>query len=218
MKAERPDPEVLAGGRLAHVELRRTLATVADDAVQAPSLLAGWTRGHVLAHLARNADSHVRVLLAAAAGEAVDRYPGGVAQRNGEIDEGARRTAAELRADVAAGIDRLEAAWDAMPEPAWGVVATSMGRPEPVAGLPFKRWREVELHHRDLGLAFTEDDWSDGYVRRELHHATLAWRARHAMGLTALPAAALALAPRTRLAWLVGRRHIEGLDDVEQWF
>ena len=31
-----------------------------DDQVLRPSLLPGWTVGHVLTHVARNADSHVR--------------------------------------------------------------------------------------------------------------------------------------------------------------
>ena len=34
----------------------RTAATLDDAAVAAPSPLPGWTRGHVLTHLARNAD------------------------------------------------------------------------------------------------------------------------------------------------------------------
>ncbi len=38
-----------------------------------PSLLPGWTRGHVLTHIARNADSFVRVLEAARSGR--DRHP-----------------------------------------------------------------------------------------------------------------------------------------------
>ncbi|MET0910545.1 MAG: maleylpyruvate isomerase N-terminal domain-containing protein, partial [Ilumatobacteraceae bacterium] len=43
-----------------------------------PSLLPGWTRGHVLTHIARNADSFVRLLEAAGRGEVVTQYAGGV--------------------------------------------------------------------------------------------------------------------------------------------
>jgi maleylpyruvate isomerase len=37
------------------------------------------------------------------------------------------------------------------------------------------------------------------------------WRARRPMGLTPLPAEALALPPATRLAWMMGRVEIDGL-------
>ena len=39
-----------------------------------PSLLPGWTRGHVLSHLARNADAMVRALAGAARGERIPMY------------------------------------------------------------------------------------------------------------------------------------------------
>lgn len=35
-------------------------AGLCDAAVRAPSRSPGWTVGHVLTHVARNADSHVR--------------------------------------------------------------------------------------------------------------------------------------------------------------
>jgi uncharacterized protein (TIGR03083 family) len=45
-----------------HARLRRTLAGLTDAGARRPSLLPGWTVGHVLTHLARNGDSHVRML------------------------------------------------------------------------------------------------------------------------------------------------------------
>ena len=70
-------------------------------AVRAPSRLEGWTVGHVLTHLARNADSHTRMLDAAWHGEAVEQYAGGRQERAGAI-AGRRRTGqrCELRDDV----------------------------------------------------------------------------------------------------------------------
>ena len=50
---------------------------LSDVDVARPSRLAGWTVGHVLTHVARNADSHVRRAEAAARGEVVEQYPGG---------------------------------------------------------------------------------------------------------------------------------------------
>jgi hypothetical protein len=34
--------------------------------------------------------------------------------------------------------------------------------------LLFVRWREVCVHHADLGLGYTWADWDDEYVRLEL--------------------------------------------------
>ena len=52
------------------VESHRGLWAMLDELGEAvdparPSLLPGWTVGHVLTHLARNADSMTRVLVAA---------------------------------------------------------------------------------------------------------------------------------------------------------
>src|SRR5262245_50530179 len=76
-----------------------------------PSRLPGWTIGHVLTHLARNADSIGRVLVAAERGEVIDRYAGGQARRDAEIEAGAPRPASELVADVRNTIWSLEQTW-----------------------------------------------------------------------------------------------------------
>jgi maleylpyruvate isomerase len=214
----RPWPEIrdeLDGCRSAHRQLRQHLASLTDQQARQPSLLPGWSVGHVLTHLARNADSHRRVFEAAALGVVAERYPGGAAQRTGEIEQGAGRPAAELLADVTESAVALEAAWDACRS--WEAAGTSQGAVEPLWELPFKRWREVEVHLADLGLGWTSEQWSPAYVRRELRRAEMAWRASHAMGLTGLPPAALALPPHRRLAWLLGRLTVAGLPEPPGW-
>jgi maleylpyruvate isomerase len=187
--------------------------------VSRPSLLPGWSIGHVLSHLARHAESQAAVFHAAVRGEAVERYPGGHAARRAGIDARAAETAEQHVGALRSSIWQLEAAWAACPPEGWTLVGTALGVPEPVAELPWKRWREVEIHHADLGLAdFTFEDWSPDYVRAELERAMIAWRASHPMGATQLPQAALALPPPRRLAWLVGRLDVEGLPAVAQWF
>jgi hypothetical protein len=74
------------------------------------------------------------------------------------------------------------------------------------------------VHHADLGLPeFTVDDWSGGYVRRELQRELMTWRSRKPMGFADLPPAALALSPNRRLAWLLGRQQVDGLPDPGPW-
>lgn len=186
--------------------------------VTAPSRLAGWTVGHVLTHLARNAESHVRVFDAAQRGETAPRYPGGFEQRAAEIEAGAPRPADEQVDDVRRTIWALEGAWAATPAEGWLLVGHGPVGDEPVHDLPFRRWREVEVHHVDLGLpGFGIDDWSAEYVRRELDRTLMAWAARRPMGMTTLPPAALALPPNRRLAWLTGRLAVEGLPEPARW-
>lgn len=153
----------------AHRRLRSALTVVDDQVARRPSALPGWTVGHLLTHLARNADSHRGMIEAIGRGQVTDQYPGGAAQREGDIAAGAHRPAAELVDDVGVSHQRLEAAWAALDDEAWAV---GLGRraaglaPAPL--LVALRWREVELHSVDLGLADLGGpgwaDLSDGYV------------------------------------------------------
>ena len=199
----------------AHTRLRETLARLTDADARRPSLLPGWTVGHVLTHLARNADSHVRMLEAAASGDVGDQYPGGNQQRAADIEAGAGRPAGELVEDVIASAARLEGAWAATPEE---VRRTGKGRVVsgiwPLADLPFRRWREVEIHHVDLALGYGVDDWPDDYVEAELARGlpTLGDR---------LPAGATvdvgSLNRRRLLAWIVGRSADPELPPLTPW-
>jgi maleylpyruvate isomerase len=200
-----------AGVAGSHRGLEAMLDDVDDLDAAVPSRLPGWTIGHVLTHLARNADSMTWVLDSAERGELVERYPGGVARRDGDIDAGAGRPAAEQVADVRTSDERLDAAiaghtrWD-------GHSHELSGRVIPVGELVFLRWREVEVHRYDLGLGYRFEDWPAEYARTELNDLSMRWNARRPMGMTGLPAEALAVPEPQRLAWLLGRVEIPGLD------
>lgn len=75
----------------AHRRTWASASTMADDDFRAPSLLPGWSRGHVPAHWARNADGQTRMLLAVMRGEVASQYPGGDARRASDIETGAAR-------------------------------------------------------------------------------------------------------------------------------
>ena len=197
------------GCRAAHQRLLETVATVTDEDARQPSRLPGWTVGHVLTHLARNAESHVGMLDAAARGEIADQYAGDNEQRAADIAAGAGRLARELAEDVGRTISQLEAAWDRTPAEVWasGKGRMSWSGDVPIADLPLYRWREVEVHHADLGLSFGWSEWSDAYVEVDLPVA-----------LAGLPER-LAPADRRRLlAWLIGRLEGDGrLPDLLAW-
>jgi maleylpyruvate isomerase len=207
----------VAGAAAAHQGLLAMLdGALADGRLDpaAPSRLPDWTVGHVLTHLARNADSIVRVLEAAERGEVLDRYEGGGARRNAEIEAGHRRPAAEQVDDVRRTIWRLEQTW--ANHHAWdGRSRETAGHEIPVSDLPFLRRREVEVHRVDVGLGYETADWPDDYVRLDLRMMEMLWNARRPMGLTGLPREALAVQPDVRLAWLLGRTTISGLAAAE---
>ena len=205
--------------------LEAAVQHVTDDIARRPSLLEGWTVGHVLAHLARNADSHRGMVEGAQRGEVAPQYPGGRDERERGIQEGAGRPAAELIADVTESNRRLEAAWAATNEEAW---ATGLGDrrrgPTTIADSAWQRWREVELHMIDLGLTDVGgpgwEDLSDGYLDVEYREAVAELGGRVPDGTTVVlvpgdrPSRAIGAggqvvvvraAPRQLLAWLVGR-------------
>lgn len=209
----------LAGVARAHRRVAELVAGLDDEACRRPSALPGWTVGHVLTHLARNADGMRGIVEAAAVGQVVAQYPGGLDQRARDIEEGAARPAALLAADVVTAGAALEAAWTRITDDVW---VTGRGRvvlgERLVRDLPFARWREVELHLADLHLdGFGFEDWDPEYVRRELRLQVLGFRTRRPMGDPDLPAGALLLPPVQRLAWLVGRLRVPHLGDPGAW-
>ena len=176
-----------------------------------PSLLPDWTRGHLLTHIARNADSFVRVLEAARRGEVVTQYAGGFTSRNADIEAGAPRDWAALVADVRSSAAALEEVFATQER--WDLAMTnSSGESVPHGDLPNRRLREVLVHHADLGDdGFTPEQWPPDYVREELRRMEMLYNARQPMGATGLPEAAKQAPPLQRLCWLLGRRDIEGL-------
>ena len=196
----------------AHQRLLATADGLSDDDMRAPSRLPGWTRGHVLNHLRRNAVGFTGMCEAAMAGEQGLQYPGGMEQRDREIEEGAADPAATLVAGLRAAIYALEAAWFRGDGTMWtgsGVVAS--GAVIPVSEIPFRRMRETVVHMTDLDVGYGWQEWPDFYVRMELDRQKMAWAASHPMGLTQLPAAAMQLPDKERLAWLLQRTTVEGL-------
>ncbi|MBR7673281.1 maleylpyruvate isomerase family mycothiol-dependent enzyme [Streptomyces daliensis] len=155
-------------------------AALGDADVAEPSLLPGWTRGHVLAHLARNADALVEVL----GGRPM--YADGET-RDADIERGAARPLAAHLDDLRHSSARLDGAFAAQRDAVTGAATPAAadwdravelrnGVRDTAASLPFRRWIEIELHHVDLGIGYGLQDLPDAFVGREL--ANLAARFR----------------------------------------
>ena len=74
--------------------------TIPEADLRAPSLLAGWTRAHVLAHVARGADAMRNLLIGARSGQGRPAYASAQA-READIERGAVMRAGDLMADLA---------------------------------------------------------------------------------------------------------------------
>jgi maleylpyruvate isomerase len=152
-----------------------------DEQVRAPSRLPGWTRGHVLSHLARNADGLRGMVEGAIAGEERQQYPGGSEGRAADIEAGADRNAADLIGDFEASQRALVDAWHRMPADAWTRPGAWLvaGRRSVDSSLGARR-RELLVHWVDLGLDATPADLPDDFVAsahdwlRE-HRTTATW-------------------------------------------
>ncbi|KUN29348.1 hypothetical protein AQJ23_00760 [Streptomyces antibioticus] len=123
-----------------------------------PSALPGWSRAHLVAHVAHNADALVNLLNWARTSVETPMYAS-ADQRAREIEEGARRHPGELRAELLAADGRLAAALAALPGECWdATVRTARGREVPASQVPWMRVREVWVHAVDLNVDATFDE------------------------------------------------------------
>lgn len=145
--------------------LLRTAADLDDAACAAPSALPGWTRGHVLTHVARNADACANLLTGAARGEDISGYATPTERAEG-IEAGFARPLAEQLDDIRASHERFAAAGAAVPAEGWARLLAATGHP--AAMVPWARLREVEVHHVDLATGYTPAHWSEAFALRLL--------------------------------------------------
>src|SRR5712691_7516627 len=123
-----------------------------------PSPLPGWSRGHVLTHIARNADGLRNLLIWARTGIPTPQYPSTQA-RDEAIDAGSGRPAGELTADLRASAEAFLAEAESLTASAWQVSVRGMRGPEHPAWVTlWRRLSEVEIHHVDLDAGYRPED------------------------------------------------------------
>ncbi|MEE1754935.1 maleylpyruvate isomerase family mycothiol-dependent enzyme [Streptomyces sp. SP18CS02] len=150
----------LASVREATDRLLTAAARTDDAAVAQPSRLPGWTRGHVLAHLARNADALLNVL------QGRPMYAS-AEQRDADIESGAPRALAVHLDDVRRSAGLFQAEGD-VPADWRRTVELRNGVTDRAARIPFRRLVEVELHHVDLDIGYELEDLSAEFTEREI--------------------------------------------------
>jgi maleylpyruvate isomerase len=152
--------------------LLRTARAIED--LEAPSLCEGWTRGHVVAHLARNADGLARAAAGVLDGSRASMYDSQEA-RDADIDAGAGRAHDDAVADlVSSAVALRDVLGRIAPEQAEVGIPRLTGGPDffTAERLPTMRLREVVYHHVDLDAGFGFGDLPADllvrYIRNEV--------------------------------------------------
>lgn len=140
------------------------VAGLDEAAFAASSALPGWTRKHLVAHLAANAEALLRLLHWATTGERTPMYSS-PEQRNADIEAGALRASTGLARWFTTSAAQLDQTLANLPEAAWSAqVVTAQGRTVPASQVPWMRAREVLVHAVDLATGVTFADLPDAFL------------------------------------------------------
>lgn len=167
--------------------LLTTLSGFTDDDARAASLLPGWTRGHLLTHIARSADALRSLLQGAQSGIPASGYLSQEA-RDSDIEAGANRTMTELLEDVVRTDDDFWSQAAELSEQAWQEPVRVLDyQPFPASQVLLRRLVEIELHHVDLGAGYQAADWPTEFAQLDLPEPMRSQRASRSSAGTDTP-------------------------------
>jgi maleylpyruvate isomerase len=186
----------------AHRRFVAATSSLTSTDLAAPTALPGWTRGHVIAHVADGSRAFAVLTEAALRGEIVSLFPGGVTERNDRIEKLA--VSPDLLALLAEWIGRLETSWSHAGAEDWARPVRF--RNGDLAGTVFTRWREVWIHLVDCDVGVTPTDWP----------ASLA---AHAVDFlySRVPSGVALVATDTGQRWGAGVELSGGVRDLAAW-
>jgi maleylpyruvate isomerase len=175
------DPELLQGllqARRGTAFFARKLNELTDADLDGDSLLPGWTRRHVTAHIGYNARAIARLIEWAGTGVETPMYASTKA-RDHEINFGATLSPIALRNLFDHSAVHLNVEWRDLPAEAWHhKVKTAQGRTVPAEETVWMRTREVWIHAVDLNNGATFADIPEPVLARLLADITGAWHTR----------------------------------------
>jgi maleylpyruvate isomerase len=212
---------------VASARVLATAASISDQQAREPSALPDWSRGHLLTHLARNADGLRNLLVWARTGVVTPQYPN-VQVRNEEIEAGAGRPARELIVDFADSATAFGDEAARLRDADWTAEVRRIRGPAfPAWQTLWWRLSELEIHHVDLDAGYRPADWPADFSRECLHGATANFSgpdspaallrdteggAEHRIGPPdQAPTVTITGTTRALLAWLLGRSDGGGL-------
>jgi maleylpyruvate isomerase len=206
------------------------------DGLGGQSRLPGWTRGHVVTHLARNAEGLTRLLTWARTGVETPMYSSAEA-RAADIQAGAGRPQAEQLNDLRRTAAAFAAAANQLSVQHWKATVATRHGPISASAIPWLRVRELWLHLVDLD-AGAELDLMPEDVATRLVHDVANWmhsRVSTRVELQLPGQEPVIFGPETTVAvpvsgpvqllaaWLTGRSHghrltaPDGLPELPSW-
>ncbi len=229
------DPELqdaLLQARRGTAFFARKLNELTDEQLDSDSLLPGWSRRHIAAHIGYNARAIARLIEWAATGVETPMYSSPTA-RNQEINFGATLSPIALRNLTDHAAVHLSVEWRDLPDTNWShLVKTAQGRTVPASETVWMRTREVWLHAIDLNNGATASDIPAPILQRLLTDITGAWKTRGTdtglivqvegsntrFGDTTNPNAVIVTGPLTEItAWAAGRGPITNAPTAPAW-
>jgi maleylpyruvate isomerase len=180
--------DIAIGG---HAQVLTAAVGLDNDQIAQPSLLPGWSRARVIAHLAHKSWSHVAVFEGAVVGDVRAQYPQRQVAAEGETEAWSVRTSGELHELLRDGFAALERSWERLPEDGWVRRGMSSAGERSMTEFVERHLRDVFVHYVDLGVGYGPQDWPEAFVSTELSKR-----------LRDLPGRA---EPHAMLAWLLGR-------------
>lgn len=190
------------------------LVGISDADVLVPTELPGWSRGHVLAHIAHVSNAVARQVEYALRGELIEFYDGGPGGRTQAIEMNAGHTADEHREYISTAFTRALRVLGALHEDQWTLPVSY--RSGDVRGVALAYWRELVIHLADLQLGRGPETWSKEFCfyMIEFLTARVPENLQLKLLLLALPPMSLGTGERTVsvsgmltdiAAWLSGR-------------
>lgn len=166
------------------------LVGLIDADVLEPTELPGWSRGHVLAHIAHVSNAVARQVEYALRGELIEFYDGGPGGRTQAIEMNAGHTADEHREYISTAFTRALTVLGNLHEDQWTLPVSY--RSGDVRGVALAYWRELVIHLADLQLGRGPETWSKEFCLYMIEFLTA--RVPENLQLKLLP---LALPPMT---------------------
>jgi maleylpyruvate isomerase len=211
--------EELAWARLGTAYFARLLSQLTDTDLDAPSLLPGWSRRHLVAHVGYNARALTRLIEWARTGVETPMYAS-PEHRQAEIDRGATLPPQALRSLFAHTAVHLDMEWRELSGPSWNAqVRTAQGRLVGAHETAWMRVREVWMHGIDLDNGGSTHDFPPDLSEELLNDVIQAWQRREEpvdLLLTPYGMKPIVLGPGTftvsgsvpdLLRWVTGRGH-----------
>lgn len=175
----RPDAEIVACAE-SHARILASLDELDDEQYHQSSLLPGWSRAHVIAHLARKTESHVW-MFDGARHEDVREQALAPSMRPDDFEARVLRQPVLLW-ELRSAFEQLDETLSRLPHECWDRVAVLTAGPRTMSEVVLRHLRDVEVHHVDLDIGYSPRDWPSVFVEPELERrlSGLSHRADHA--------------------------------------